>query len=106
LSWQHVLRLEGKGNYTIFVLRNGEQHLSTKSLCAYEPHLPENFIRIHKNCIVNQEVIAQVCVGSKSLQLSDGFETSIARRRWRFVKKTYRQSGKEEGNGLKVEDSI
>jgi DNA-binding LytR/AlgR family response regulator len=84
-GWQEVLRLEGSGNYTVFVLFDGSKHISTKSLGNYEAFLPKGFVRIHKGCIVNLKAIVSINSISKTIQLNDGFYGEIARRRWKTI---------------------
>ncbi len=85
-DWLEVVRPEGSKNYTVFVLQNGKKHISTKSIGNYEAFLPDCFLRIHKQCIVNMANIQAVCRVTKTIVLSDGFAHSIARRRWRALK--------------------
>ncbi len=85
-TWQEVIRLEGERNYTVFVLRNGKRHVSTKTIGNYEAFLPREFVRIHKGCIVHQGSIEKVCKTTKTIILSDGFAHPIARRRWGELK--------------------
>lgn len=95
-SYQHklptdlnqVLRLEGTGNYTTFILRNGTKHLSSKSLCVYEQHLPADFVRVHKRCIINRRFVVGFDKVKKCVLMMDGTEVQIARRRWRDLVKT------------------
>ncbi|TAF01814.1 MAG: LytTR family transcriptional regulator [Runella slithyformis] len=82
-SWQDVLRLEGSRNYTIFVLFDGSQHISTKSLGNYEAFLPSGFLRVHKGHAVNLSAVVAVHKPSKTVELSDGFCCKVARRRWK-----------------------
>jgi DNA-binding LytR/AlgR family response regulator len=82
VPWPMVSRLEGRGNYTVFVLNSGLQQISSKSLCIYEPHLPTDFIRIHKSCIVRQNSIMSIDRVNKKIVLKDGISMKVARRRW------------------------
>jgi DNA-binding LytR/AlgR family response regulator len=94
-SYQHklpidlsqVVRLEGTGNYTSFILSNGTTHLSSKSLCVYEQHLPADFVRVHKGCIINRRFVLRVDKAKRCVLMTDGSEVKIARRRWRDLLK-------------------
>lgn len=82
-----LIRLEGKGNYTRFVFLDGKTQLSAKTLCIYEPHLPSGFIRVHKNCVVNWRFVTKLNISTKTVQMADGHEISISRRRWAKISK-------------------
>jgi DNA-binding LytR/AlgR family response regulator len=84
-SWSEVVRLEGNGNYTVFVFFDGSTHVSTKSLGNYEPFLPAGFVRVHKGHVVNLLAIVAVHKSSKAVELSDGFCCEVARRRWKIL---------------------
>lgn len=84
IDLNHVVRLEGTGNYTTFIFIDGSSYLSSKSLCVYES-LPANFVRIHKRCIVNLHFMVSFDKATKSILLADGQEVKVARRRWRKV---------------------
>lgn len=80
-AWHDVIRLEGSGNYTVFVLQNGQTHVSTKTIGNYDPFLPSQFIRIHKRCIVNRAFVTGFCEQQKVVFLADGSTAKVARRR-------------------------
>ncbi|TAG17225.1 MAG: LytTR family transcriptional regulator [Cytophagia bacterium] len=86
-DWQEVICLQAQGNYTIFVFEEKPQYISTKTLESYELHLPPNFLRINKSCIVRREYIVRIAKKSKVVYFSDGRFAKIARRRWTFFKK-------------------
>jgi DNA-binding LytR/AlgR family response regulator len=83
--WQDVQRLEGDRNYTTFHLTNGERHLLSKSICIYEPHIPNQFFRVHKSCVVNLQFVINLNKNDKCILLSDGTKVQVARRRLRNV---------------------
>jgi two-component system LytT family response regulator len=85
--WAEVLRLEGEGNYTVFFLTNGEQHLTSKTIGVYEPHLPAGFVRIHKNCVINWQFAETFDSPNKSIVLTDGQVVKVARRKMGLIKK-------------------
>ncbi|TAE91322.1 MAG: LytTR family transcriptional regulator, partial [Runella slithyformis] len=72
--------------YTIFVFEEGLQYISTKTLGSYELHLPPNFLRINKSCIVRREYIVRVAKDSRVVYFFDGRFAKISRRRWAFFK--------------------
>ncbi len=80
-AWHDVVRLEGSGNYTVFVLQNGQTHVSTKTIGNYGLFLPSQFIRIHKRCIVNREFVTGFCDQQKVVFMADGTAAKVARRR-------------------------
>jgi DNA-binding LytR/AlgR family response regulator len=83
--WPDVVRMDGDRNYTVFVLASGKKHISSKTLCFYEPYLPEGLIRIHKNCVINQKHIRLLSVRTQSIILTDNIEVKVARRRWKEI---------------------
>jgi len=93
-SYQHklpidlsqVVRLEGMGNYTTFILNNGTSHLSSKSLCVYAPNLPSYFVRVHKGCIINHRFVVRFDKTKKCVVMTDGCEVKVARRKKNLVK--------------------
>ena len=94
-SYQHklpidlsqVVRLEGTGNYTTFILSNGTSYLSSKSLCVYAPNLPSDFVRVHKGCIINRHFVTQLDKGKRCVLMTDNVEIQVARRRRKEVQK-------------------
>ncbi len=96
-SYQHklpidlsqVVRLEGTGNYTTFILTDGTSHLSSKSLCVYAPSLPSGFVRVHKSCIVNRHFVHGLDETTKSVVLSNKIKIKVARRRWGELKRVF-----------------
>jgi two-component system, LytTR family, response regulator len=77
----HVVRLEGAGNYTTFILRDGTSYLSSKSLCIYESHLPIEFVRVHKCCIINRHFVSGFDKEQQSVLMNDGSRVKVSRRR-------------------------
>lgn len=93
-SYQHklpldlgqVVRLEGTGNYTSFILSNGTSHLSSKSLCVYEQHLPADFVLINKGFIINRRFMVKVDKTRLCILMMDGSVVRVARRRQELIK--------------------
>ncbi|MPR34606.1 LytR/AlgR family response regulator transcription factor [Salmonirosea aquatica] len=83
---QDVMRLDGKGNYTVLTLSDGTQFLSSRSLGIYETIFPESFFRVHKGCIINLEFLQDLDAERHLAILNDGAEVSVSRRRWPELK--------------------
>lgn len=81
LDLSQVVRLEGTGNYTTFILSNGTSHLSSKSLCVYAPNLPAYFVRVHKGCIINRRFVLGFDKVKRCVLMTDGSTVKVARRR-------------------------
>ncbi|MFN8346015.1 MAG: LytTR family DNA-binding domain-containing protein [Spirosomataceae bacterium] len=81
IDLSQVVRLEGTGNYTGFILADGTSYLSSKSLCVYEKHLPACFLRVHKSCIVNRRFIGKFDKLQLHILMTDGSKIKVARRR-------------------------
>jgi DNA-binding LytR/AlgR family response regulator len=85
-----VVSLEGSINYTLFWLNDGTRYLSSKTIGQYEHILPSNFIRVHKQHIVNSNYLEQINIVSKSIILQNTQELHFSRRRWRwFLSSSY-----------------
>ncbi len=77
IGYDDIIRLEGESNYTRFVLANGRILLTSRNIGFYEPLLPENFLRVHKRCILNQRFVTKKCKGY--MRMSDGAVVEVAR---------------------------
>jgi DNA-binding LytR/AlgR family response regulator len=80
-EWARVVRLDGSSNYTIFSLTDGRKHVSTKTISMYEEFMPEGFVRVDKGCIVNLAFLAEFSKKTKTVYLTDGSTSKVARRR-------------------------
>lgn len=89
-SWNEIQRIEGDGNYTRFILSNGERPLFAKNIGIYAPYIPKEFIRIRKGCIVNQHFIAAFNPDTKTILLVDQTIVKAARRKWKTLTQNYR----------------
>ncbi len=78
-----IIRIAGEGNYATFYLQNGERVLASKNLKTYEELLPAGlFIKVHQSHIVNLRRVKRLVFQDGSfLQLEDGSEVPLARRR-------------------------
>lgn len=92
-SYQHklpidlsqVVRLEGTGNYTTFILADGTSHLFSKSLCVYAPNLPVDFVRVHKGCIINRRFVVRFDKAKRCVLMTDGSEVKVSRRKKKIL---------------------
>lgn len=77
-----VIRLEGAENYTKFIFDDGRTKLMSYTLKNYDDTLNFPFIRVNKSCIININFCLSLCQENKRVQLSDGAEIQISRRRF------------------------
>ena len=69
LDLQDILYMVGSGNYTKFIMINGDIHTSSKNLKVYDDaivHHPD-FIRIHRSHLVNKNYVKQIIKTNKQL---------------------------------------
>ena len=83
-----ILKLESLANNSTIFLVNGKKIIASKMLKYFEENLPNGFIRIHKQTIVNQEHIESYYYGRGGyVLLSDGTTATVsARHRADFLK--------------------
>ncbi len=74
-----IIRLEAPRNYTLFVVRNGQKILISKTIGFYEVLLPPNFLRVNRGCIINTAYI-DFSLG-EHFRLKDGYEIPVSRRK-------------------------
>ncbi|MFN4145539.1 MAG: LytTR family transcriptional regulator DNA-binding domain-containing protein [Runella sp.] len=79
VSFREIIRLEGRRNYTLFVLTHGRKVLVSRTLSCFGQMLTENFVRIRRGCIINLDFV--VSANEKECKFKDGVVVSIARRR-------------------------
>jgi len=64
-----ILFLQADGDYVQIFTRNGK-YLKEQTMKFFEEHLPENqFVRVHRSCIVNVEMISRIELYEKQNQL-------------------------------------
>jgi len=93
ISLNDIIRLEASSSYTQFYIRGFSRPiLKSKPLKYYVQKLNSNqFIRVHKSHLVNQNFIQSYQLkGKRLLMLKDGSEITISRRKMAFVK-SYRK---------------
>jgi two-component system, LytTR family, response regulator len=92
----NIVRLEGLGNYTVFILADGQRLTYSKTISLFESRLAFPFVRIHKSCIINLEYLRENWQrGKTELTMTDGHRVSVSRRRRSEVRQwvnSYRQT--------------
>ncbi len=82
----------GANNYTWLHFKSGEQRLLAKPISYFDERLP-TFLRVHKTALINPEVVVGIQSPPRSkmagaVQLQDGTELPVSRRRWDEVRET------------------
>ena len=87
-----IIRIEGEGNYATFYLQDGERVVASRNLKAYEELLPgDQFIKTHQSHIVNLRYVKKLLQQDGGLlQMADGSEVPLARRRKEAVMEALR----------------
>ena len=87
-SPKEIIRCNASNNYTWFYLTDKRKLLVAKTLGKYEITLSaNNFIRIHRACIINRLHIAKVGMYG-NVWLTDGTRLTISKRRRTAVYET------------------
>ena len=83
LPVRNIVRLEADGSYTQFLMSDGWNILSSKSLKHYEEMMEEyHFLRIHKSHIVNLNFVVRfIKLEGGMIELRNGEKVPISRRR-------------------------
>lgn len=84
---KQVIKLVADANYTVFHLGDGKSAVMSYSLKNYQNYLNYPFVRVNKSCIVNLRFLENLCTENKRIQLKDGSEIQISRRRFNEVYK-------------------
>lgn len=88
IPFDKILRVEGRGNYTAFILKNNIQVLASKTLSFYEPKLPSHFLKIRKGRIINcSYILLPKYKRINEIRMIDGVVLEVARRYRLLVKK-------------------
>ncbi|WP_338869585.1 LytTR family DNA-binding domain-containing protein [Spirosoma sp. SC4-14] len=87
ISVDDILCLQGEGNYTFLFTRDRKRYLVSKTLKEFEKTLDGSmFLRIHKSYIVNLAYVQRsVFNKDRQVQLADGREVAISRRRMKDI---------------------
>lgn len=88
LSLQNIIRIQSMSNYSKIYFADKSHPLTVaKLLHWFEDNLPpEMFLRSHRTHLVNKEYIISVGLSSKKMQLSNGEQIDISKRRKQWVK--------------------
>lgn len=80
---EDIIRLEGDGNYTNFIITNNRRVMTSRTLGEYEELLlPHGFYRIHQSTIVNLRHILKYHKGSGGqVEMTDGQLFNVSRYR-------------------------
>lgn len=80
---EDIIRLEGDGNYTNFILTQGKKIMTSKTLGEYEELLfHHGFYRIHQSTIVNLRHVTKYIKGTGGkVEMSDGKQLNVSRYR-------------------------
>ncbi len=83
VSLENIIRIEGDGNYTRFILENTNSVVSSKNLGEYDELLNDHgFFRIHQSTIVNlRHVIGFRKISGGQVEMSDGAQGKLSRHR-------------------------
>lgn len=82
-----VIKLQADINYTVFFLDDGQKALMAYSLKNYQQYLSYPFVRVNKSCIINLMYLKSIDQKNKKIELKDGSEVQISRRRMEEVLK-------------------
>jgi two-component system, LytTR family, response regulator len=88
LCLQNIIRIQSISNYSKIYFADKSHPLTVaKVLHWFEEHLPaEMFLRTHRTHLVNKEHIINVILSSQKMQLSNGEQIGISKRRKQWVK--------------------
>lgn len=82
-----IIRCEATGNYTRIFLQGNKSLLTSRTLKDYDELLAaQGFYRIHRAHLVNRKYIRSF-TNDHALQLADGSEVEVSRRKWEEIKK-------------------
>ena len=82
-----IIRCEATGNYTRIFMQGNKSLLTSRTLKDYDELLSaQGFYRIHRAHLVNKTYIRSF-TNDHMLQLADGSEVEVSRRKWDDIKK-------------------
>lgn len=82
-----IIRCEATGNYTRIFMQGNKSLLTSRTLKDYDELLAaQGFYRIHRAHLVNRKFIRSF-TNDHALQLADGSEVEVSRRKWEEIKK-------------------
>lgn len=75
-----IIYCEAKDNYTLFQLKDGKQHIVAKTLKTVQEVLEErNFLRVHRQYLVNLDYISKYVRTDSCLVMSDAKNIPVSR---------------------------
>ncbi len=77
LDTNEILYLKSDNNSTDFFMRDGNIVSAFKTLKSFERWLPENFVRVHNNYILNADFLSRINYGKKYLGLKSSSGTQL-----------------------------
>ena len=80
VEFENISHFKAEDKYVNVTLKDGVQHLLTKSIAQLEQDLPDQFIRVHRSYIVNRSYIFEIqkyFKGRLALKLKDNNHTTI-----------------------------
>lgn len=85
-----IMYLQAEGDYVMIHATDGN-HLKEQTMKYFEQHLPQNkFVRVHRSCIVNVEIISRVELYEKQnymLVLQNGEKLKTSANGYKLLKK-------------------
>jgi DNA-binding LytR/AlgR family response regulator len=88
---ENIICLLANSNYTNIVFANSKPKLTAYTLAIYDNYLPNNFLRVNRNCTINTYFIKEINYQDQSIVLLNNTEVSISRRRWIFIKESLKR---------------
>ena len=82
---EYILFIVVDGDCLTFHMQDNEQFTCMKSLATIEKVLPDHFVRIYRNCLVNANKISEVNVRMRKVILVNGKELSISFRNMKKI---------------------
>ncbi len=74
VNFEQISHFKSEDKYVNVHLKNGEEHLLSKTLTQLEHSLPSTFVRVHRSYIVNKSIVTEIqkyFKGKYILQLQD-----------------------------------
>lgn len=89
LEIENIIRLEGDGNYTRFILSGNKRETASKNLGVYEELMTEyGFFRAHQSTVINLRHVRGFLKANDQIEMSDGETVKLSRyRKAEFVKR-------------------
>ena len=82
LDYDDIIRCESDRNYSIFILKNGERIMISKSLSEFADQLEENgFFRVHQSHFINLKYLKKFKKDEFMAVLKDDTEITVAYRK-------------------------